>query len=161
MQVSPRLTYHRSNSGKADADPGIAATLLVVVSIGFPVYKLIRQNSYKADTLYRMNKIGQAIQTYVAQNGGLLPDEDAKGTIPGVGGATRKRYCLVQCASEDLGWQLGGGVCQFSSGLLQSDNVLYCPGADYPEKRKLEQPYFAIAMNTKLAVKDAQGIRSR
>src|SRR5688500_5240756 len=81
MQDSPSFRYHRSISGKVVMQVlVIAAILLVLLSIGIPAYKLIRQNQYKADTLSRMKKIGQAVQTYTAQTQGLLPEEDVKGT---------------------------------------------------------------------------------
>ena len=135
-----------------------AAILLVLLSIGIPAYKLIRQNHYKADTLSRMKKIGQAVQTYTAQTQGLLPEEDAKGQDTWETAALpASANAWYNALPKIWGGRSVGEYLNSPSEFYTPENNLYVPGAYYPEKRKLEKPYFAIAMNTKLAVKDAQG----
>lgn len=138
----------------------IGAALLVLFTLGVPVYRLIRQSSYKADTLGRMNKISAAVRTYTAQHEGLLPEEDAKGSDSWKAAAAPTSANVWYNALPKL---MGGrSVADYASSpseFYTPANVLYVPGADYPEKRKLEQPYFAIAMNTKLQRKNADGIK--
>jgi hypothetical protein len=133
---------------------------MVLVTIGVPVYRLIRQNSYKADTLSRMNKIGAAVKTYVAQKGGLLPDEDAKGEDSWTAAADPASAEVWYNALPKLaGSKPVSDYANSPAEFYTPANLLFLPGADYPVKRQLEKPYFAIAMNTKLQTKNPEGVK--
>jgi hypothetical protein len=140
----------------------VAAILLVLLSIGFPVYSILRQNSYKADTLSRLNKISAAAKTYSAQNDGALPREDAKGEDTWEAAANPENADVWYNALPKLaGSRTVGEYASSPSEFYQPSNLLFVPGADYPVKKQLAQPYFAIAFNTKLQTKDAEGKKAK
>lgn len=136
----------------------IAAALLVIFTLGVPIFRLIRQTSHKADTLARMTKLSAAVRTYVSQHDGLLPEEDAKGTDSWKAAADPASVNVWYNALPKLaGSKAVGEYAASPEEFYTPGNLLYLPGADYPEKRKLEQPFFAIAMNTKLQTTGLEG----
>ncbi len=140
----------------------IAAIILVLLSIGFPVYSIVRQNSYKADTLVRMNKLAAAAKTYAAQNDGMLPKEDSKGDDTWEAAANPENADAWYNALPKLaGNKTVGEYASTPSEFYTPSNLLFVPGADYPIKKQLGQPYFAIAINTKLQRKDSEGRKAR
>lgn len=140
----------------------VAAVLLVLISVGIPVYSIVRQNSYKADTLARMSKLAAATKAYTAQNDGALPREDARGDDTWEAAADPANADAWYNALPKLaGNRSVGEYASNPAEFYQPSNMLFVPGADYPIKKQLMQPYFAIAINTKLQRKDAEGNKSK
>lgn len=135
----------------------IAAIALVLLAFGFPIYRLIKQNKHKADTAERMRKLYTATKTYVTQNDGRLPDEDAPGKDTWENAAEPKSAnAWYNALPKILGQRSVGEYASAPADFYRPDNVMYVPGAEYPEDI-MSEPLFAIAFNTKLQRKDAEG----
>lgn len=135
----------------------IAAIALVLLAFGFPVYRLIKQNQHKADTLTRLQKLATATKTYVSQNDNRLPDEDAPGKDTWLTAAEPKAAnAWYNALPKILGQRSVGEYASSPQDFYKPDNVLFVPGAEYPEDI-MSEPLFAIAFNTKLHRKDAEG----
>lgn len=135
----------------------IAAIALVLLAFGFPLYRYIRQNQNKADTAARLQKLVTATKTYVAQNDNKLPDEDAPGKDTWDNAADPKAAnAWYNALPKIIGQRSVGEYATAPQDYYKPDNVLYVPGAQYPEDI-MSEPLFAIAFNTKLQRKDAEG----
>ena len=134
------------------------AVLLVLAAVGIPTYRVVKQNAMKADTMSRLAKISTAARTYVAQNDGLIPKEDAIGSDTWEAAANPVSADTWYNALPKLaGAKPVGEYITNPQEFYQSANLLFVPGADYPIKRQLMRPHFAIAINTKLQRKEADG----
>ena len=138
----------------------VIAIIVVLASIAYPVYIRIKMSSNKGVALNIMKQLGSAISSYAGQHDGLLPSEDATGKdtwesvkLPTADAAWYNallRMMPAKCAGD---FSKEGRPAAFYTG----ENLLHLPGAEYPDSKKLQRPYFAIAMNTKLFRKDKDG----
>ncbi|RYD63219.1 MAG: type II secretion system protein [Verrucomicrobiaceae bacterium] len=137
----------------------VIAIILVLAAIAFPVYTSVRQRSNKAVALNAMRQLSSAASTYSAQNDGELPREDSKGTDDWIAAADPLNVkAWYNALPKILGQKSVGEYANFPRDYYTKTNLLYIPGALYPENdKKLVLPLFAIAINTKLQRKDADG----
>lgn len=138
----------------------VLAVLIILTAVAFPVYNQYRANSNKTVALDVMKSLAGAARTYAGQNGDQLPEEDVKG---------KDDWAHAAQPDADKVWynalpriigrkSVGDFVKESNEAAFYSDaNILYLPGAIYPENRKMVKPLFAIAFNTKLHRKDRDG----
>ncbi len=141
----------------------VVAIITVLAAIAYPVITKMRMNGYKAQALARMGALGTAAKNYAAQNNGDLPAEDSVG---------QDDWETTRKPEADKAWynalpRLMGnkGVGDFvkegrTAAYYTDENVIFLPGAGYPEGKKTTKPYFAIAINTKLQRKDKDGVKA-
>jgi hypothetical protein len=135
----------------------LAAIVLVLLAFGFPIYRLLQQNKHKADAGARLQKLSTAMRTYVSQHDNMLPDEDAAGKDTWDAAKDPKSdKTWYNALPKILGQRSVGEYASAAEDFYKPDNVLFVPGAVYPEN-KMAAPLFAIAFNTKLHRKDAEG----
>lgn len=137
----------------------VVAIILVLAAIAFPVYSSIQMRANNAVALNNMKQLAAALGTYSAQNNGVMPEEDAKGPDSWQAAALPENAkAWYNCLPRLLGQK---GVGEFSltpRDFYSKQNILFLPGARYPESdRKLVNPLFAIAMNTKIQRTDEDG----
>ena len=135
----------------------VVAILLVVGAILLPVMNTVKNRKHRAIALAKMGQIGITAGNYAAQNNDELPDEGPKGVV---GWAVASKEECAKAWFNVLPVLLGHkSVAQYSSNpvaFYTEDNVFYLPAAEYPvTDRRLREPLFAMAMNTKLQRKDA------
>jgi hypothetical protein len=138
----------------------VLAILVVLLITAFPVYSWMRQRQHKQVALEKMKVLGNALLTYTGQSGGLLPEEDAGGDDSWLVVASPAAKEAWYNALPRAAGRKGAGDYSPEQ-FYTDDNVLYLPGANYPDKKRLTQPLFAIAYNTKLQRKDASGKKER
>ena len=136
------------------------AVLLVLGAVAYPVYQHYRASSNKGVAVAVMKELATAVSTYANQNGGRIPDEDVKG---------KDDWKHAALPDADKVWynalprllgkkSVGDFVKESNEAAFYTEaNILYLPGAIFPDKRKMAKPLFAIAMNTKLNRKDRDG----
>jgi prepilin-type N-terminal cleavage/methylation domain-containing protein/prepilin-type processing-associated H-X9-DG protein len=138
----------------------VIAIIAILAAIAYPVIMGMRSNAYKAEATQRLGALGSALKSYVALNNGDLPSEDSTGvddwTVVKKPEAVQAWYnalpkILNQKSPADYANE--GRTDLF----YQKENILYLPGAVYPEKDRKIRPYFAICINTKLHRKEASG----
>jgi prepilin-type N-terminal cleavage/methylation domain-containing protein len=137
----------------------VIAIILVLAAIAFPVFTVVQMNAHKAEALNAMRQLGSVAATYTAENNNELPAEDAKGTDTWAAAANPENAkAWYNVLPRKMGHK---GVDQYASNpqaFYSKENILFLPGAQYPETdKKLAQPMFAIAINTKLQRKDEKG----
>lgn len=140
----------------------VVAIILVLAAIAFPVYQSIQMRAHKAVALNNMRTLTSAVATYAAQNDGALPDEDAKGPDTWQAAAMKEsEKAWYNALPRLLGRKGVGDFASTPRDYYTKENLLFLPGAKYPETdRKLVNPLFAIAMNTKLQRTDEDGKKS-
>lgn len=134
----------------------VVAIILVIAAIALP---MVAAGKNRADRIFAMNtmkQLGSAAGAYTSQNDGMLPQEDGPGATT---------WSSVARPEEAQAWynalpaQLSRKrVADFSSSpqaYYSKENILFLPAAKYPETdRRLAQPLFAIAINSRLQRKD-------
>jgi prepilin-type processing-associated H-X9-DG protein len=136
------------------------ATILILASVAFPVYRQYQTNSHKAAALAVMKTLATAAGTYAGQNGDRLPEEDVKGKDDWAHAAEADANDVWYNALPRLAGRksVGDFVKESNESAFYTDaNMLHLPGAIYPEGRKMVKPLFAIAFNSKLQQKDRDG----
>ena len=138
----------------------VIAIIVVLAAIAFPVYSRIKANSNKTHALNIIKQLTGAVGTYAGQNDGRLPKEDATG---------KDDWKVVATPEADDAWynslvKLAGGkpVGDFArekreAAFYSMESLLFLPGAQYPEGKKMGRPYFAIAINGRVQRKDKDG----
>jgi type II secretory pathway pseudopilin PulG len=131
------------------------AIILVLASIAVPIYKYMRQRANKLVALNTMKELGRGLSIYTGQNSGNLPAEDASGTDTWKNAAKPEANDAWYNALPRLLGRKGVGDLS-PRDFYTKENLLFLPGAVYPESdKKLREPLFAIAINTKLHRKNA------
>ncbi|HEX8312622.1 MAG TPA: type II secretion system protein [Chthoniobacteraceae bacterium] len=139
----------------------VVAIILVLAAITLPVISSVRMRGNKAVALNNMRQLAGALLTYASQNDATLPAEDSIGTDTwGNAANPENQKAWYNCLPRLLG---GKGVGDFAAdprGYYTSDNLLFLPGATYPDNdKRLVAPLFAIAINTKLQRKNEAGMK--
>jgi prepilin-type processing-associated H-X9-DG protein len=138
------------------------AIVLVLGALIFSTVRALKQRAHKQVAAEKMKKLGGALTNYLNQNNGVFPIEDADGQDTWANAAKPEAKDVWYNALPRL---IGGkGVGDYAaspSSFYKDDNILYLPGADYPEKRKTVKPEFAIALNSKLQHNDPSGKKER
>lgn len=134
----------------------VVAIILILAAIAFPVYRQIQQKAYRTVATEHMKQLTSALHTWAAQNDGTLPDEDAKGPDTWqAAGLKESENAWYNCLPRLLGQK---GVADYAKSpreFYTKGNILFLPGAEYPDSdKKLVNPLFAIAINTKLQRRD-------
>jgi type II secretory pathway pseudopilin PulG len=138
----------------------VLVIVVVLVVAAFPVYSWVRQRQHKQVALQKMKDLGGALTAYTSQSGGLLPEEDAPGGDSwAVIASPAAKDAWYNALPKAIGRK---GAGEFNPESFYSDeNLVFLPGANYPDKKKSADPMFAIAYNTKLQRKDPQGKKER
>jgi len=136
------------------------ALVLVLVAIAVPVYSSLRMRAHKQVALDKMRTLGAAMSNYARQNDGMLPLEDVDGNDTWDRIAKPEAKDVWYNALPRVAGRKGAGEYSPNE-FYKDDNLVFLPGANYPDKKKLVSPQFAIAFNTKLQRNDASGARRK
>lgn len=134
----------------------VVAIILILAAIAFPVYSSVQMRANKAYAIQNMRQLASSLINYAGANDGNLPDEDAKGPDTWQAAAlTESEKAWYNCLPRMMGQKGVGDYASIPRDFYTKQNILFLPGAQYPESdRKLANPIFAIAINTKLQRKD-------
>ncbi len=135
----------------------VIAIIIVIAAIAIPVFGKMKANANKANALKMMGSLASAAGNYASQHDGQLPDED---------GAGKEDWTSIGNPEQSKAWYnalpaiLGSkSPADFvkegrTAAYYTKECVLYLPGAQYPESKKMQKPLFAVAINGKLQRKD-------
>jgi type II secretory pathway pseudopilin PulG len=138
----------------------VIAIIIVIAAIALPVFGKMRSKANKAHALGIMKNLASAAATYAGAHDGQLPDEDGQG---------KEDWTAIATPDQAKAWynalprQMGSkAVADFvtegrTAAFYTKENILFLPGASYPESKKQQKPLFAIAINGKLQQKDQDG----
>lgn len=149
--------HHKSSAIRPPANAFALRELIVALAIvgalatvGYYIYKGSRLKAHQQVAMEKIRQLGGAVATYAEQNGGALPAEDAEGndTLSNAAKDTAKNVWYN--ALPRLIGKKGLGDYSTLETFYKDDNILYLPGANYPDVKKFNEPMFAIAFNTKL-----------
>ena len=137
----------------------VVAIILIIAAIAFPVTRSVMMRSHKATALNNMKQLTTAAMNYAAANDGTLPDEDAKGQDTWQSAAKpENQKAWYNALPKLLGTKTVGEYLANPRDYYRKENILFLPGATYPEEdKRLRDPLFAIAINTKLQRKNEDG----
>jgi prepilin-type N-terminal cleavage/methylation domain-containing protein len=138
----------------------VIAIIVVLAAIAFPVISRMRKNTQKAEAMNIMKQLLSAVGTYAAANDGKLPKEDVKGSDDWSAAASPEGADVWYNALPKLAGSKG--VADFANekreaAFYTQESLLYLRGAQYPEGKKMNRPYFAISINGRLQRKDKDG----
>jgi prepilin-type processing-associated H-X9-DG protein len=136
----------------------VLGVITVLLAIAFPIYSSVRKKAHKQVALDKVRMLGEAILTYANQNNGDLPDEDAPGKLTWSDIADAKaKNAWFNVLPKQLGKKSAADYAETHELFYTDENILFLPGANYPDKKKFGTPMFAIAMNTKLERTEPDG----
>jgi prepilin-type processing-associated H-X9-DG protein len=136
------------------------AIVIVILTIAFPVITKMRMRTHRQTALEKIRTLGSALTTYANQNGGYLPGEDAEDDDTWqVTASPAANDTWYNALPRALGRRGAGDYGP--SDFYTDENLLFLPGANYPDKKKFLKPQFAIAFNTKLQRKGEAGRKER
>jgi Tfp pilus assembly protein PilE len=137
----------------------VVAIILVLAAIAVPAYTAYVSNANKGVALRMLKDLASSAQTFISDNNGDLPLEDATGTDSWAAAADpANAKAWYNALPKIMGRRTVADYAVTPRAFYTKENVLYLPGATYPESdRKLVKPLFAIGINNKLQRKDADG----
>jgi hypothetical protein len=134
----------------------------VLAAVAVPIYSKVRERAHKQVAMDKLKALGGALKTYTSQNAGALPAEDANGTDSwDTIGKPEAKDAWYNALPRLAGRKGAGDYAGTPSDFYKDENILYLPGANYPDKKKFAQPLFAIAFNTKLQRNSPSGEKER
>ncbi|MFY7817926.1 MAG: type II secretion system protein [Akkermansiaceae bacterium] len=142
----------------------VVAIMAALATIGFTVFQSSRSKANQAAALTKMRSLGTAFGSYVADNNGLLPYEDATGSNDWVTAAKPENQevwynALPRLMSAATVGEIGASN---PAALYDKGHPLFIPGAPYPgANKRLGSPTFAVAMNSRLQRKDENGVKKQ
>jgi len=140
----------------------VLAVCLVIAAIAVPVYSSFRQRAHKQVALDKIRTLGAAVSTYASQNAGVLPAEDTDGNDDWHNIAKPEaKDAWYNALPRLLGRKGAGDYSHSPADFYKDDNLLFLPGANYPDKKKFLEPLFAMAFNTKLQRTGLDGEKER
>jgi prepilin-type processing-associated H-X9-DG protein len=129
------------------------AIVVVLAAIAFTVMGSMRDNADLARATQKIKNLGEAFVGYTTESGGLLPYEDAPGADDWTTAAKPEASeAWYNALPRIMGVKTVGEIgATDPAEFYQESYPLFVPGAPYPNgDKKLTQPYFAIAMNSRL-----------
>lgn len=135
----------------------VIAIIIVIAAIALPVFAKMKANANKANALKMMGTLASAAGNYASQNDGQLPDEDGAGKedwsnigSPEQAKAWYNALPIIMGSKSPADFVKEGRTAAFYT----KESVLYLPGAQNQENKKMQKPLFAVAINGKLQRKD-------
>lgn len=137
----------------------VVAIIITLSAIAVPVWNAVSMRKNKAAALKTMQNLGSAAMNYCAAHSGQLPDEDAPGATTWAAAADPKNAEVwFNALPKQMGAKTVGAFANNPAAYYTPENVLFLPGAPYPEKdSRLVRPLFAISFNSKLEKKSESG----
>jgi len=132
------------------------AIVLVLAVIAVPVYSTLRMRGHKQVAVDKMKTLGAALTNFASQNAGTLPAEDVDGNDTWDRIAKPEAKDVWYNALPRIAGKKPAGEYSPNE-FYKDDNLVFLPGANYPDKKKLMAPQFAVAFNTKLQRNDPSG----
>jgi prepilin-type N-terminal cleavage/methylation domain-containing protein len=128
------------------------AIVAVLATISFTVMGSMRARANQQHATERLRSISSAFGSYTADNGGLLPWEDCPGTDDWNNASKPENVDVWYNALPKLmGSEPVGELAARPKEFYAQTYPLYIRGAGYPgESKRLEKPFFALAMNSRL-----------
>ena len=139
----------------------VVSIILVLAAMIFPVVSTVQQRARKVTAMHMMQQLASAAAVYEAQNDGRLPDEGSKTNDSWQACADPgNSKAWFNSLPRLVGMRAVGDFASDPKSFYTPQNLLYVPGAVYPiDDKKLIRPLFAVAINTKLQRKDAEGVK--
>jgi prepilin-type N-terminal cleavage/methylation domain-containing protein len=136
----------------------VIAIILVLAAIAVPAIETFKTKANKVESLRRMKDLGAAAMAYTSENNGDLPQEDSKGTDSWQAASEPENVkAWYNAIPKQMNRRTVGDYANSPREFYTKDNILFVPGATYPDPgKRLRQPLFAIAINTKLQRKDPE-----
>jgi len=134
----------------------ILAVVVVIGAIAVPIYSTMQARAHQQVALDKIRTLCGALKTYAEANSGSLPLEDAPGNDTWHAAAQPTAKDAWYNALPRLLGKKGAGDYA-PKDFYKDENLLFLPGANYPDKKKFLAPQFAMAINTKLERNDADG----
>jgi prepilin-type processing-associated H-X9-DG protein len=139
----------------------VVSIIIVLAAIAVPAYTMAQKRAQQTAALNTMKQITAALHTYVAQNDGVFPAEDCKGTDTWkTASDPANNNVWYNCLPRQMGTKGVGDFGNDPRAFYSKANPLYLQGAGYPPaEESLQRPLFAIAINTKLQRKGESGVK--
>ena len=139
----------------------VIGIIVVLAAIAVPVYGSVRQRSGKVVAINNMRQITAELIAYAGQHDGDFPQENIGTGETWTNAATPAAAAVwYNVLPRQLGSKGVGDYANTPRAFYTKENLLFLPGAKYPNSdKKLIQPMFAFAMNTKLQRKDLASVK--
>ena len=134
----------------------VIGIIVALAAIAVPVYGTVRERSNKVVAMNNMRQVTAALISYAGQNDGDFPQENSAAGDTWTNAATTDAAKVwYNVLPKQLGNKGVGDYATNPRAFYTKENLLFLPGAKYPNSdKKLIQPMFAFAINTKLQRKD-------
>lgn len=141
----------------------VAAIIAVLAAIGFPVYASFQKRAYRERAAEKLRSIGVAFTGFTTEHNGQLPWEDSPGTDDWQAVSDPENAEVwYNALPASMGFNSAASLAANPHLFYENSYPLYLPGAPYPKSdKKLGEPYFAMAMNSRLQRKNDEGVKIR
>lgn len=141
----------------------LVSVVAVLAAVIVSVVSASKKRSYRARAVEKLRTLGSAFVSYTTDKNGLLPWEDSPGQDDWMAMANpENRDVWYQALPSLIGSTSAEQLAAKPALFYEDSHPLYLPGAPYPSSdKKLSEPYFAIAMNSRLQRKNEDGTKVR
>jgi prepilin-type N-terminal cleavage/methylation domain-containing protein len=139
------------------------AIVAALAALAFSLTGAMRQKALMAKATQKLRGLGTALVAYTTNTNGLLPYEDAPGTDDWTNAAKPENdQAWYNALPRQMGAPGVGDLATHPEDFYVESHPIYIDGAPYPKSdKKLSQPYFAVAMNSRLQRKDESGVKKQ
>jgi len=144
----------------------VSAIIAILAGLLLPAYSNGRKAAREAQSTSNMRQLTSALINYAAQNDGDVPIDKISGGADSW--SVTEGAGAVNCWYNVLPRMMGKkGAADYATSntmpaFYTNDNLMFCPSATYPAgAATASQPYFAIALNSKLNEAPLQSIKEQ
>ncbi len=139
------------------------AIIAALTAVGFTLNKSSREKAELVGATAKLRSLGGALLTYTSNSNGLLPYEDSPGSDDWTNAADPENSEVWYNVLPELLGSKPVGELGSSPEMFYADSYpTTIPGAPYPSgDKKYREPNFAVAMNSRLQRKGADGLKSQ
>lgn len=159
MTIDPKM---RNGSTLTEVLVGLLV-VSAMVTIAFSIAGSGKEKAQMALAMAKMQELGKGLVEYSEGSGGLLPYEDSPGTDSWETAAkSENSEVWYNALPRQMGSVGVGDLVGSPEKFYDEDHPIFIPGAPYPiGDQKLEKPYFAVAMNSRLQRKNEKGVKEQ
>lgn len=140
----------------------VVALVIALAAIGTSLYRSSKEKANQSAALQKMKSLGAAFITYTVDTNGALPAEDSFGPDDWLNAAKpESQEAWYNALPKLMGAKSVGELGQSNPAeFYEKSYPLHIPGAPYPgPNKRLANPAFAVAMNSRLQRKDEDGMK--
>ena len=134
------------------------AVIALLAGLLFPMLSAVGNSGARAQAMNNFKQLASGMMIYAGQHDSVLPSEGEEQPTWQSSGDAETFDAWYNSIPHALGVKKPADFAEKPQAFYEKSNLFFVAAAKYP-KEKIDRPYFAMAMNSKLRIKEAPDVR--